>query len=289
MTPKKLAVFFFAVAWCFGFGASAELRGGYNGLDEAAEMRLEFAREEDRVVGVFTDADGARIPFDADPLETGAETIIERNGRRAYMLFTEEPLGLTLVVIPVVGEDGDDDVALNTRDAVAYGFLKDGVAAPPRPARYVQPPQGPGGTIDPQAFVESYAFWPSKNVGYGYGMVRSRYRTLIRLHAVVQTDILWKLCRAPSPPAGLADALRGQGVTCGDVLSAFARFIRPGASVEVYNRYRADVETQKAALVEAIRCSIDYRRSDPECKRVGARVSRAAVSMETVKSVLSRY
>ncbi|MEO0363129.1 MAG: hypothetical protein AAF322_18550, partial [Pseudomonadota bacterium] len=152
------------------------------------------------------------------------------------------------------------------------------------------PPDGPGANIDPRSFVESYAFWPPRSVGYGYGMVRSRYQTLIRLHPVVQADILWKMCRAPSPPGALGDALRGQGVTCDDVLATFGAMMRPGgAGVEAFNAFRRDVEAQKAALVEAIRCSIDYRRNDPACKRSGARVAKAAVSLVTVKTVLDRY
>lgn len=264
--------------------AHADLAGIYNGIDEATGMRLEFSSSGDRITGVFADKDGSRTAFDADPLETGGETIIARGDQRLYMLFTEEALGVSVIVIPVL-----EDEALDTGATLAFAFLKDGVAAPPRPARYVGPPQTPGGTIDPQAFVESYAFWPSQNVGYGYGMVRGRYRTLIRLHAVVQTDMLWKMCRAPRAPAALGDALRGQGVSCADVLREFGRIVRPGGDISVYNRYRSDVEVQKAALVEAIRCSIDYRRGDPECKRAGARVAQAAVSMETVKTVLGRY
>ncbi|MEM8753810.1 MAG: hypothetical protein AAGF90_12605, partial [Pseudomonadota bacterium] len=77
------AVLFIALA-----DAALALSGGYRGLDEAEGMRLEFARgEEGRVTGVLTEKSGAKIPFDADPLATGAETIIERGGRRDYFLF----------------------------------------------------------------------------------------------------------------------------------------------------------------------------------------------------------
>lgn len=271
-------------ALLFASSAAAELRGVYNGIEAASGMRLEFSPGEERMEGVFFDRTGESRPFDADTLETGAETVMERDGQKVYMLFNEEPLGLTLIAIPMTEED-----ELMTQRTEALVFIKEGVQAPPRPARYVPPPAGPGGTMDPRAFVESYPFWPSVNVGYGYEMVRGRYRTLIRLHPLVQADMLWKMCRSQTSPAGLGEALRGQGVNCNDVLAAFARIMAPGRAVQNYNRYRREVEAEREALVTAIVCSIDYRRNDPECMAAGKEVSRRAVSLETVKTVLSRY
>ena len=165
-------------------------------------------------------------------------------------------------------------------------FLREDLELPTLPARYIEPPQQPGGTIDPEAFIESYAFWSSESVSYGFGMVRGRYRTLIRLHATVQADILWKMCQSQAAPAELAEALRGQGVNCQDVLFKIDTAIQSG---EAFNRFKADVLTQKNQLTEAIRCSIDYRRNSQDCKQAGARIAAAAVSLETVASVLRRY
>ncbi|MEO1612644.1 MAG: hypothetical protein AAFU55_09905 [Pseudomonadota bacterium] len=268
--------------------ATAELRGLYNGLEAASGMRLEFSPASDTAAeGVLRDRDGAVRPFEVELLDNGGEAVIERAGQRIYALFVEEPLGLTAIFIPMAEND-----ELMTANTEAMVFLKDGVAPPPKAARYVPPPTGPGGTIDPQAFVESYAFWPSENVGYGYEMVRGRYRTLIRLHPIVLADVLWKMCRSQSAPTGLAEALRGQGVNCQDVLAAYARIIGAGGgggSVAAYNRYRADLDAERAALVEAIRCSIDYRRNDPECMASGKAVAKRAVSLDTVRAVLARY
>lgn len=264
--------------------AAAELRGLYNGLEAASGMRLEFSpKSEVAADGVLRDRDGAVRPFEIELLDNGGEAVIERDGQRIYALFVEEPLGLTAIFVPMAEND-----ELMTQRTEAMVFLKDGVAPPPKASRYVPPPSGPGGTIDPQAFVESYAFWPSENVGYGYEMVRGRYRTLIRLHPIVLADVLWKMCRSQSAPAGLAEALRGQGVNCQDVLNAYAGIIGGGA-VTTYNRYRADLDAERAALVEAIRCSIDYRRNDPECMASGKAVAKRAVSLDTVRTVLDRY
>ncbi|WP_340110165.1 hypothetical protein [Pikeienuella sp. HZG-20] len=283
---RRLVAVLFSILIAIGLcgPALAELSGDYRGIDAADGMKLTLSSSGGRISGRLTESSGAVATFTANPLPSGAEARTVRNGRDVYFIFNEEPLGVSLVVLPL----GPNDTA-SPAETEAMFFLRAGVAQPPRPSRYVPPPEGPGGTIDPRAFVESYAFWPSANVAYGYAMVRGRYRTLIRLHPVVQADILWKLCRADTSPAVLEEALRGQSTTCGDVLAAFGRMLKPGGSVEPFNRFRKDVEAQKAALVEAIVCSIDYRRNDPECKRAGARVAKAAVSLVTVKSVLERY
>lgn len=282
MTTRLLALLLLLLA---AAPARAELRGAYFGVDAAAGMRLEFAAAGNGLAAALAWPDGTRTEFAAERTPTGAEAVVATpEGGKALWIATEEALGLSFVMVPL----GEGDLP-QPAGTVAWLFLREGVAPPPRPARYVLPPEGPGGTIDPRAFVESYSFWPSKNVAWGYEMVRGRYRTLIRLHPVVQADILWKLCRGDASPAALAEALRGQGVSCDDVLAAFGRMLRPGGSIEPFNAFRRDAEAQKAALVEAIHCSLDYRRNAPECRRAGARVAVAATALETVKTVLARY
>lgn len=261
--------------------SAAELAGAFKGIAAAQGMRLQFALEGDAYQGLFSDRAGGSHVFQADVLPEGAETILDIDGRRLFMSFTPDGPGVRMVSIPL--DEGGD---LEVRNAQALIFIRETIDLPPRPTRYIEPPASPGGTIDPEAFIESYAFWPAEAVSYGYSMVRSRYRTLIRLHALVQTDIVWKMCQAQVAPTGLAEALRGQGVDCTQLLSKMGQALRDG---EPFNRFKQDVLEQKQALTLAIRCSLDYRRNDPECKRSGARVAQAAVSMETVKSVLSRY
>ena len=266
---------------CGVSAAAQELAGAYKGVAAAKGMRLQFARSGDIYEGLFADRAGGTQIFEADVLQAGAESIVERNGRQIFMRFVPDGAGLQMVSIPLSLEG--DMIIENTQTLL---FIREDLELPPLPTRYVDPPQQPGGTIDPEAFVESYAFWPSESVSYGFGMVRGRYRTLIRLHATVQTDILWKMCQSQAAPAELAEALRGQGVTCQDVLRTIGAAIQSG---QPFNQFKGDVLRQKKELTEAIRCSIDYRRNDPVCKRSGARVAAAAVSLETVASVLRRY
>lgn len=257
------------------------LEGVYKGVAAATGMRLQFARAGDVYEGLLADRTGGSQVFEAAAIEIGAEGVIDRQGRQVFMRFVIDGPGLQMVSIPI--DENGDMIVENTQTLL---FIREDLDLPPLPTRYVDPPTAPGGTIDPEAFVDSYAFWPPESVSYGFGMVRGRYRTLIRLHATVQTDVLWKMCQSQAAPAELAEALRGQGVTCQDVLSTIGR---AAAQVEPFNRFKADVLAQKAELTEAIVCSIDYRRNDPVCKKAGARVAAAAVSLETVGTVLKRY
>jgi len=257
------------------------LEGVYKGVAAATGMRLQFARAGEIYEGLFADRTGGSQVFEAAAIEIGAEGVIDRQGRQVFMRFVIDGPGLQMVSIPI--DENGDMIVENTQTLL---FIREDLDLPPLPTRYVDPPTAPGGTIDPEAFVDSYAFWPPESVSYGFGMVRGRYRTLIRLHATVQTDILWKMCQSQAAPAELAEALRGQGVTCQDVLSTIDR---AAAQVEPFNRFKADVLAQKAELTEAIVCSIDYRRNDPVCKKAGARVAAAAISLETVGTVLKRY
>ena len=278
---KFLAFFVLALALVAPITAVADLSGAYRGVAAAQGMRLQFAREGEIYQGLFSDRSGGSHVFEAEVLAEGAETLMEVDGRQLFLSFTADGPGVRMVSIPL-----DEAGEMIVRNAQALIFINEAIEMPPRPTRYIEPPTSPGGTIDPEAFIESYAFWPAEGVSYGYGMVRTRYRTLIRLHALVQTDIIWKMCQAQVAPAGLAEALRGQGVDCSDVLSTMGAALRNG---EPFNRFKQDVLAQKKALTLAVRCSIDYRRNDPECMASGKRVAQAAVSMETVASVLARY
>lgn len=277
----RSALFVFFALMLSGVAVAQDLAGGYKGVAAATGMRLQFARVGDIYEGLLADRRGETQVFEAAALEAGAEGVVERSGRKVFMRFVPDGAGLRMVSIPI-SEDGDMIIE-NTQSLL---FLREDLELPPLPARYIEPPSSPSGTIDPEAFVESYAFWPADGVSYGFAQVRGRYRTLIRLHATVMADVLWKLCQSQATPAVLAEALRGQGVTCQDVLLKMGGAIQQG---EPFNRFKADVLTQKAQLTEAIRCSIDYRRNDPVCKSSGARVAAAAVSLETVASVFRRY
>ncbi|MGB0506241.1 MAG: hypothetical protein ACPGGK_08595 [Pikeienuella sp.] len=265
--------------------ANAGFIGVFQGIDHSRGMSLTVDTIEDDEAGNLNVKlvlkNGAARSAVVLPAGRSAEGVMKDPSGDVFVQLIDEALGLRLVTVPY---DIEGDLIF-ARSQVRV-FVRDGVTVPELPKRFLPAPVVSGGTIDPAAFVDSYAFWPSAGVGYGLEMVRPRYRTLIRLHSVVQTDILWKLCRAETAPIALAEALRGQGVNCQDVLQKIGGLL---SNPVAFEQFKSDVSVQRAALKEAIRCSIEYRRNDPTCKRSGALVARMAVSMETVNSVLNRY
>jgi len=139
--------------------------------------------------------------------------------------------------------------------------------------------------FDARAFVESYPFWEPQGALWAYEALEPRHRTVIRLFALVQADLLWKLCQSPQRGAGLAEALRGQGVVCADVVNAVAAAQAGGA----FDRFKANVAQERALLVATLDCGDKYVAHGPGCADAARETARRAVSMETAATVLRRY
>ena len=134
-------------------------------------------------------------------------------------------------------------------------------------------------------FLASYEFWSPTGVRNGYLSLPERFRTLMRMFSAVQLDVIWKLCLAPSPDAALAIALRGQGVTCKEVIDGVAKMQRTGK----FNRYKAEVEKQRETLRLSVRCADHYPESKETCDRAARDLSAQAVTLGTAATVLGRY
>lgn len=156
---------------------------------------------------------------------------------------------------------------------------------PQQPRRFLPAPTGPVRAFDARAFVESYPFWEPLGALWAYEALEPRHRTVIRLYPLVQTDLLWKLCQSPQRGAGLAEALRGQGVVCADVMNAIAAAQTSGA----FDRFKSDVAKERALLVTTLDCGDKYVSHGPGCAEASRETARRAVSMETAATVLRRY
>lgn len=260
--------------------ARAELSGSYFGLDAAEGMTLRIARQGEGFTGEFRDGRGGATPFEANDVLGAAEAALTIDGGAVVLRMEEEPLGAQVVMIPLA-----PDGALLTDRARAFIFLREGAALPEKPERYLPPPQRVGQSVAPEVFIDSYPFWPPDGVALGWEGTPARYRSLIRLFPAVQTDILWKMCKASQRRAGLAEALRGQGVLCADVVSAIDGARERGQFV----RYKAEVDAEREQLLTAISCSTDYRRNSPTCKASARRTAEAAVALGTAATVIARY
>ena len=101
----------------------------------------------------------------------------------------------------------------------------------------------------------------------------------------MQLDVIWKLCLAPSADRALAVALRGQGVSCPEVIEGIAATQRDGT----FNRFKAEVAQQKETLRINVRCADGYPETKPNCDQAARELSAQAIRLDTAATVLARY
>lgn len=276
-----------AVLW-LAIGASTamaqapeDLDGTFTGVNEAAGAEIEIAPEsEDALAGTFRDPAGTEQAFEADWLAGGAEAVIDMADGTVLMRMTPLPYGAEVLFVPI-----DAEGRLVSEAATFYTFLAEGLEQPPVPQGFVGPPEDPSKRIAALSFLRSYQFWPPSGVRDGYLALARRHRTLIRLFAPVQLDVIWKLCLAPGADRALGVALRGQGVSCEEVVRTISEAQRAGR----FAAYKAEVDEANAALQQAVRCGDGYVETKEACDRSARRVSEAATSLETAATVLARY
>ena len=146
-------------------------------------------------------------------------------------------------------------------------------------------PRSPGQRIAGNAFLASYQFWDPTGVLNGYLGLPDRFRTLMRMFPAVQLDVIWKMCLAPGADGALALALRGQGVQCAEVRDGIARAQRTGK----FDRYKAEVDSERASLRMSMRCADGYLESKEDCDLAARRLSQHAISLRTARMVLDSY
>jgi hypothetical protein len=260
--------------------AWAQVEGRYNGLDAASGMVLTIEESGSRAGGTLTMEDGREIGFRGEVVGETVEATFTDGGVRVYLRAVTEPIGARVVLVPM-----DEQNQLRVDRTRSYAFLREGVALPERPTRYMPPPTSPPRAIEPRAFVSSYPFWPPLSVAMAYEALEPRFRSVVKLYPLVQADLLWKLCASPQRTPGIAEALRGQGVGCADVMAAFEEMQRSGS----FDRFKRDVASVRDTLVTTLGCADDLRRLEPACRDAASETARRAVSMETAGTVLARY
>lgn len=260
--------------------ASAQVAGRYDGIDAASGMTLAIEESGQRARGTLTMDDGREIDFRGEIVGETLEATFTDGGVRVYLRAVTEPIGARVVLVPM-----DEDNQLRVDRTRAYAFLREGVSLPERPTRYMPPPTTRPRAIEPRAFVASYPFWPPLSVAMAYEALEPRFRSVVKLYPLVQADLLWKLCTSPERTPGIAEALRGQGLSCAEVSQAFRRMQETGS----FDRFKRDVTASSAALITTLGCADDLRRLEQACKDAAQETARRAVSMETAGTVLARY
>jgi hypothetical protein len=260
--------------------AADVLGGQYDGIADAAGASISIQQDAGGFRGTFFDARGNRQGFSADRVGNAAEAVLDMDGRTVLMRMTPLPYGAEVALVPFAPNG-----TLDTGAARVVNFVRRGLDLPRPPADFVPPPDGSEPRIAAYSFLVSYEFWSPTGVRDGYRALAPRHQTMIRLFPAVQLDVIWKLCLAPGAEDLQGKAMRGQGVSCADVIDGIAAAQRSGR----FDAYKEEVKRQGDLLRTAIRCADGYVASKEACDAAARDVSRAAVSLETAATVLRRY
>lgn len=273
-----------AMCW-LAIGALAQaadtLNGTYYGIDHGAGASVFIKPDPDGFTGTFYDRHGNSQDFKADRVDDdAAEAVLDMDGRTVLLRMAPLPYGAQVSLIPF-GPDGN----LQLEYSLALGFLRQGVRLPTAPADFVTAPREDCRSIAGNSFLASYQFWEPQGVVNGYRCLPGRFKRLMKLFPAVQLDVIWKLCLAPNAGQVLAGALRGQGVTCKQVVDAIAKVQRQ----DRFNAYKSEVEQERSSLKMSVRCADGYVESRSDCEAAARRLKDAAISLQTPRDVLRRY
>lgn len=260
--------------------AADQLNGTYLGVDDAEGARIRIAPDSGGYQGTFFDAKGSSQAFQADGVEAGAEAVLDMDNRTVLMRMVPLPFGAQVQLIPFAV-----DGTLDFGSARVLAFVREGMSLPEQPEHFLPAPTRMGQKVSANAFVESYQFWEPEGVVIGYLGIPERYRTMMRMFAAVQLDVIWKLCLASDGDRALATALRGQEVACAEVVDTISNLQRSGR----FDRYKGEVDEQRKALQTSIRCADGYRLGKATCDAAARRLAEAATSLETAGEVLRKY
>lgn len=250
--------------------AQERLDGLYYGLDDARGLTIELREDGSGATGRITAADGSGQAIEGRRQGGSIVSDLIFRGKPGTARMTAKDLGLGFVWSPNDGSVGD----------VVFGFGRRGLELPAPSAAFV-PETQVGARVEPHVFVASYEFWSPETVARLYGGIDEQYRTIIQLFPAVQTDLIWKLCQSSPRPFELGEALRGEGVTCAEV----DRTLKAAQKSDAFNRYKRRVHAERADAERAVQCARGLHQHGI-CVESARRTQRAAISLETVKTVL---
>lgn len=250
-----------------------EIGGIYRGLDSAQGITIQLSRGGNGYVGEIIAGSGASATINAEAVPGGARGPLTLGGQPGVVELMSRPVGLSMVWRANSGSN-----------EFVYAFKNEALALPALPPGYKDPPPPGADRVNPIDFLNSYEFWEAAQVARTYDGLDDKFRVIMKSFATVHTDVLWKLCRAPVAPDQLSDALRGQGVTCREVQNK----IKQSQTDGVFNGFKQAVHTQKADALLAVECARGINTASV-CSRAAQITQRAALSLETVGTILNRF
>lgn len=259
---------------------SPELQGEFRGIGSARGMTVTIVDAGPEPSGRFVDSNGVEAEIGGGWRDGAIEAVLDFPGRPVVVRLAPVALGLQMAVLPLDAEGRPREA-----ERRLLAFLRDDLQAPQQEALYMEPPARSDGESDPDVFLASYQFWPPDGVSRGFSQIGARYRTLIRFFPQLHADVLWKLCDAPEAREMVAEALRGQGATCADVVATVEQVQRSGRFMAWKRAVQADIDR----LLPPVQCARGYVVRPDICEPAAALMAERAVSLETVGGALARW
>jgi len=249
--------------------AQERLGGVYYGLDEAQGLTIQLQDGGNGATGRISAADGSGQAIDGRRQGGSVVSDLIFRGKQGSARITPKDLGLGITWTP---QDGSGDVV--------FAFRRRSLELPPLPPGF-QPEPYPGQSVEPHTFLASYEFWAPEAAARVYDGIEEQYRAIIRLFPVVHTDVIWKLCQSSTGARELGEALRGEGVTCAQVDDS----LKASQKTNGFNRFKRRVHAERADALRAVECARGIHQPNI-CVEAAQRTQRAAIALETVKTVL---
>ena len=272
-----LIILLLPVNWAL---AQDRLSGTYHGTMDAEGTRLEIRPDGGGYSGTLHDAQGRSRSFTAEKSERAARAVLEMGGGRVLMQVAPMPFGAEVVFVPIAPSG-----ALDHARGRIETFVRPGLEVPEVPEGFLPAPVTPDTRITGNTFLTSYEFWSPTGVRNGYLALPERVRTLMRFFPAVQLDVIFKLCLAPEADRALAIALRGQGVSCPQVVETIAGLQRSAR----FGSYKQGVQAELAEFRTSVRCAEGHVEAKATCDDAARRLSQAALSLRTAANVLARF
>ncbi len=253
--------------------AADPILGDYIGLDGAQSMVLAVHPQNEGYVIVFRPAPSGEVyNIEAEKAADGIEGAVDWRGGSGIMRVAPKGAGIVMIWAPLNAQKEPDRAATQ-----AFAFVRRGTEMP-KTGQFPAPRRGEKTT--PAVFLQAYELWEPNAVQTGYEGLTDADRDLLRLYPLVMTDVLWKMCGATGGE-GLAEALRGQSVTCGDIDAA----ISAGQSSGRFNAFKQQTANQRADALKAIECGRGLYR-DAECAAAARKTQEIALSLQSVAGAL---
>lgn len=263
-----------------------EIAGTFVGIDDAEGMAVWIKPDpagRDLFSGRILAKNKAIYDFTGERSGNIVQGAAVAGNQNVFLHITYKSVGIVVNWIPILTL-ATENAPAQTGDAIEYVFVREGTFLPQMPGYFAPPPKSERTSMNTLVFLDSYQFWPPAAVSHGFAIIPSNHRALLRFYPHVQTDILWKLCKAGGLSPQRQRTIKGQGVGCPDIIEAVDAMQQYGS----FSRYKKTVAIEKEEFRMAVGCGQGMLQSST-CKKIAKGTAQRALELKNVRSILNGY